>query len=835
MSKSVTMKAALMLCALFTVSAAAQSPGKGRILICADKVTHSVSPLTTGACLEDVNHEVYGGLYSQMIYGESFEEPAPSLPIEGFIYEGPRADFSSKMLPWIIHDGVLTGPAGEGPKLLAKDSKLSEGRVDVEMYFDNRSNGAAGLIAAVSNSGPGADNFNGYEISLDPERNQIIFGKHQHDWRPIDRIDCSINVSAWISLSVVIDQERLQVFVDGRKYIDYKDSDPLPAGWIGLRTWQREARYRNLQITTAAGMKKIPFQYGSDSVQTDSISKMWAGVRKGDAIGSYAIETNSPFNGLQDQRITYESGKGRIGIANSGLNRRGMYFQKDKGYEGVLWARADKPVSLHLSFENQDGEKIYGQTTVSVTDSTWQRIEFAVMSSGDDKNGRFCLSLTEPGSVVVGYAFLQPGEWGRFKGLPVRLDVAEGLMRQKLTVIRYGGCMANAAEYRWKKMVGPRDLRPPYKGWWYPYSSNGWGIIDFIEFCEAAGFECVPDFNIEETPEDMADFVDYVHGGTDTVWGQKRAEAGHPEPYKLKYIQIGNEEKVNDHYLERFKVLAAALWSKNPEIILIVGDFNYNDHISDPYDFNGAPIRTLAPHREILRFAKENKKPVWFDVHIWNDEPRDPDRLDKGMGLRSFVNALEKLADGAEFKVCVFEENANNHQLRRGLGHAHIINEIQRYEHEMPILCAANCLQPDGQNDNGWDQGLLFLNQANVWGQSSYYVTQMISDSYQPLCVESYADSYVNALDVTACKSQDGQTLSVRVVNLDRWDVETEIRLTGYTPSEASAEVIQIRGRPEDVNTADKPTNIIPAKSTIASKGGNFIFPAYSFTVINFR
>lgn len=837
MSGPVKMTIALMFAAFVPTSVSAQSPGKGRILVCSDQITHSISPLTTGACLEDVNHEVYGGIYSQMVFGESFEEPPLPIPIEGFIFEGPGVDINRVSLQngWMIRQGILCAPAGEGPKLLAEESMMKDGEVSTEILFEDKSAGVAGLIVKVNESRPGADSFSGYEISLDPEKNQIIFGKHRQNWEPIRNVNCSIAVGKWITLKAEFNQNRIRILVDDQQVLQYMDPSPLSEGLAGFRTWNREAQFRNFQIKTSAGTKQIGFQYASGVDNADPISKMWTGVRKGNVNGGFAIEQQDTFNGRQSQRMTFKSGNGLIGISNSGLNRRGMQFLKGREYEGILWLRADHPSSLKVSLEDRTGTHIYAQREICVADSQWQRFEFTLISSEEDANGRFCLSLTEPGSVVVGYAFLQPGPWGRFNGLPVRLDVAEKLVEQKLTVLRYGGCMANASEYRWKKMIGPRDLRPPYKGWWYPYSSNGWGIIDFINFCEAAGFEYIPNFNIEETPEDIADFVEYIHGGTDTVWGQKRAADGHPETYKLKYIQIGNEESVDAHYLERFKLLAAAIWSKNPEIIPVVGDFAYNDHISDPYRFSGAPrIRTLEAHREILRFAKANNKPVWFDVHIWNDDPRDPDRLDKGMGMRSFVDMLGSLSDGADFKVCVFEENAVNHTMRRALAHAHAINEIQRYEHEVPILCAANCLQPDGQNDNGWDQGLLFLNQSKAWGQPSYYVTQMISDSHQPLCVQSFVDSYNNSLDVTACKSLDGKTLSLRVVNLDQWDIEASINLAGFV-SAHTAEMLQIKGRLNDSNTADESERVVPVKRLIDITTGKYTFPAYSFTVINFK
>ena len=92
------------------------------------------------------------------------------------------------------------------------------------------------------------------------------------------------------------------------------------------------------------------------------------------------------------------------------------------------------------------------------------------------------MRLTGPGSADLGHAFLQPGEWGRFQGLPVRRDIGEGLVRQGLTVLRLGGCMAQYDGYRWKNQIGPRDQRPATGGWWYPHSSMGWGIFDFLDF-----------------------------------------------------------------------------------------------------------------------------------------------------------------------------------------------------------------------------------------------------------------------------------------------------------------------------------------------------------------
>src|SRR5262249_31002564 len=154
---------------------------------------------------------------------------------------------------------------------------------------------------------------------------------------------------------------------------------------------------------------------------------------------------------------------------NQGLNRWGLSFVAGKPYEGYLWARAEKPVELVVALESRDGRKPYAQAALPVAGKDWRRYGFTLTPPGADPGGRFAVKLKKAGSVVLGHAFLQPGRWGRFKGLPLRRDVVEALIDQGLTVLRYGGSMVNCPEYRWKKMIGPRDTRPPYKGTWYPY------------------------------------------------------------------------------------------------------------------------------------------------------------------------------------------------------------------------------------------------------------------------------------------------------------------------------------------------------------------------------
>jgi hypothetical protein len=650
--------------------------GEVRIDVQAGRVVGHVSRYLTGACIEDVNHEIYGGLYSQMIFGESFQEPPP--------------------------------PPAKGP-------------------------GAQGSQAG---AGPGA---------------------------------------------------------------------------LGAA---------------------LPH-----AAELPEISRLWRAVRRGTATGRFALSRRRPFAGAQSQQISFDGGQGEWGLENQGLNRWGMNFTAGKSYEGYVWARAEGPTTLYAALESRDGARVYAETACVVPGGDWRRLDFRLAPAAADTAGRFALKLKRPAAVTLGHAFLQPGPWGRFRGLPVRRDVAEALVAQGVTVLRYGGSMVNHPQYRWKKMIGPRDRRPPYQGTWYPYSSNGWGILDFMDFCEAAGFQYIPALSMGETPDDMADFIRYAKAPAGSPWGRRRAAAGHPQPYGLRYIELGNEERVDERYAAAFEALAEAIWAQDPEIILVVGDFVYGRPIADPFNFSGAAsgLTSLAGQRRILKFARRHGREVWFDLHVGTDGPRPDATL---AGTFSFADALAKIAGGAKHKVVVFEFNSGNHSQRRALANALAIQAIER-DGRIPIATSANCLQPDRQNDNDWDQGLLFLNPSQVWLQPPGYVTQMLSRNYLPELVECRVAAPAGTLDAAAKRSEDGRTLVLEVVNPRPAPVTAQIHLAGFAPRDPMAQVSELAGPLDAVNTADKPAALVPRHAAwrhgIEEGSTRRTFPPNSFTIVRFQ
>src|SRR5262249_36134978 len=159
----------------------------------------------TGVCIEDVNHEIYGGISSQMVFGESFQEP-PATAIEGFTaYGGDGATDGG------AGGGGGRAPPGEGPRPVAHGPPPGGGGGAGQVRVPPGAPGRAGLILKVNNSGADASRFTGYEVALDPGRQHLVFGRHRGNgnWEPIRDVPCAVPVGPWIDLSVRMTDTRV--------------------------------------------------------------------------------------------------------------------------------------------------------------------------------------------------------------------------------------------------------------------------------------------------------------------------------------------------------------------------------------------------------------------------------------------------------------------------------------------------------------------------------------------------------------------------------------------------------------------------------------------------
>jgi hypothetical protein len=372
----------------------------------------------------------------------------------------------------------------------------------------------------------------------------------------------------------------------------------------------------------------VPLDQFSPEVQAEihrritgdrQVSSYWWPIVGGNARARFTLSTDLPFNGLQDQRIEFLDGEGEVGIGNLGLFRRGIRLEAGKPYEGLLRVRCEKPQELHVSLRGPDGavlaEKILpvGRSHDGLVRG-FEKIEFTLTPAASAL-GSFAITLKSPGAVTMGYAFLQPGPWGRYEGLPVKKELVEAIRGMHPRVIRYNGGMISDTimkdTYRWKNMIGPRDLRMPFIGTFNPFPAHGFGIFEFLDLARAIGVIGVVGVRSDESPQDYVELLEYANGPTDSRWGALRAQHGHPRPYALKYIEFGNEEGPNAEHAEKFKAVARAVWAKYPDVVFVMGDSWASEETDEKLDrlFRpDEPIGRKVPiAADLLRFAKAHR------------------------------------------------------------------------------------------------------------------------------------------------------------------------------------------------------------------------------------
>ncbi len=795
---------------LLFVQSCEQNAARVSIAIDAEKVEGQITPWLYGSCIEDVNHEIYGGLYDQKIFGESFEEPVASPAFDHFsIYEGS----------WDANGQEIFVEGYPGAKLIYDPTEVKEGTVETEIKFDSQSGDNAGFITRVAKPGKGADNFYGYEVSLYTNGKKIIVGKHKNNFEHIKDVEVDCNPLVWNRLKLAMLNGKIEVFLNDVSVFSCDDNDPdLADGKIGLRTWNGNAWFRNIMINANNQKQVLAFK----TTPKIPVSFQWDAIQTEEANVVFAHDTQDAYNGKCSQIIELVSGNGRAGISNSSLNRWGIAVKNGQQLKGHLYLKSPNlkgPVTVAL--QNADGTKEYAKQEISGITGQWEKYSFDLTTNAEDANARFAICFDQPGKLWVDQVTLMDVESEQFKGLPYRKDIGEMMVAQQLTFLRYGGSMVNAQEYRFKKMIGDRDKRPPYTGTWYKYSTNGFGIEDFLQFCEAAGFTAAFAVHIEESPQDMADMVEYLNGPVTSEWGKKRAENGHPEPYRVKYIEIGNEEVLPggdsaegyEHYIERFILLHDAMKSKDPSLSLI----------------NAAWWRPESPNMEKVFNALDGKADYW-DYHPWADQLNNGSQAEKE--LRQMKELFLKWNPDTNMKCAIFEENGNSHNIQRVLGHVTVQNAVRRMGDFILTSCPANALQPYKQNDNGWDQGQIFFTPTQVWGMPPFYAQQMASKNHLPLRVSSVCDH--DSLDVTATRDEKGNKLVIHVANLSGKAIAANLNISGFENS-GEVKVISLAGKLEEINTPKEPERIIPKEKQVRYKQSTvYEFEPYSYTILVF-
>ena len=230
---------------------AALIPANAQTIVSVDMKNEigSIPPLIYGAGAEDVNHEIYGGLYDQRLFGESFEEPTIS-NIENFI---------SYDSPWSVDGSILRlNTSGHG-KIILQSPESENASAEVEFRIDSP-NAISGLIMNVTDPGEGADAFRGYEIGFNAGKRTLVIGKHEHNWQPITEIPLDFEPTRWNRLRVDFNGNKATVWLNGIRIHEFEDTNnPLTKGHIGLRSFDGSASFRNLSVNgNAVAFNALP-------------------------------------------------------------------------------------------------------------------------------------------------------------------------------------------------------------------------------------------------------------------------------------------------------------------------------------------------------------------------------------------------------------------------------------------------------------------------------------------------------------------------------------------------------------------------------------------------
>lgn len=589
----------------------------------------------------------------------------------------------------------------------------------------------------------------------------------------------------------------------------------------------------------------LPFDSLPDNIQktmleringNEQISKYWSKLVAGNPRYAYELVRNGEaYVGRQTQTISFTEGSGEVGVTNQGLYRMGIRFDKNKPYDGVLRIKADKPVSIYLSLRDEHGKVLAEKPYSLKGNGTYEKVEFELTPQNNTIHGSFGISLKAPGKIELGFAFLQPGEWGRVKGYPIRKSFTDALKKQGITAFRYNGSMVDVGAdtylYRWKKMIGPVDeRRVTMRSGFNLYATHSFGFIEMLQAAEAINAVAIIGMSMDENYEDIRDFVEYTNGSANTKWGALRASHGHAEPYNLKYIQVDNERLISPGYVECMKKFAEAAWEADPEMTIMTS----------------LNIRGDRYKRDTLAYSIASEMVGWFiskgkgDKLAWDPHysgarnfADDTKLFEKEMGI-VLQQELAKDYPGFKLNLHPMEENGSRCDWDRGLAHAHNWNTLQRYGDCFQMLGTANTFQPHGLQYM-WDQGRIHYTADTIWFQPSAHIDEMMMKTWKPNVVQTTSSD--KALDITAKVNDQHTEMTIYVANMSNEPQQAILNIKDFRFN-SKAEIYTIGDCAlTEYNTYEKMNNVVfkPSQATIAKKDAKYTFPKYSYTVITLK
>lgn len=530
----------------------------------------------------------------------------------------------------------------------------------------------------------------------------------------------------------------------------------------------------------------------------------------------------------------------RTGLVNEGYF--GIGVEKGEEYRFTVWAKAPKGsgrITVQLINPATMGEhQDFASVRLDVKSAEWQKYEVRLKANQTNNQAQLRIFLDGRNTVCLEHVSLFPVNTFKGRDNGMRRDLAQALADVHPGVFRFpGGCIVEgtdlATRYQWKNTIGPVENRPINGNRWqhtfthrfFPdyYQSYGLGFFEYVQLSEDIGAEPLPVLNVgmscqfqnrnnakwhvpvnELKPyiDDCLDLIEFANGDTTTTWGRKRAEMGHPAPFNLKIIGVGNEQW-DTLYFERLAPFVKAIKAKHPDI-MIVGT-------SGP-DSEGKMF-------EIGWKAMKELKADLVDEHFYRNEEWF---LKSGLRYDNYDRKGPKVFAG-EY-ACHGKGKKWNHY-EASIYEAAFMTDMERNADVVWMTAYA----PLFAHVEGWQwrPDLIWYDNTRIFKSVSYYVQQMYAMNRGTNVLPMTMDGKFIAgregqdgLFASSVVDKNDGTVIVKVINTSKTEQPVTINLNGLTGATTAATITLSHNGPDDENTLDQPEKITPKNGTVSLTAG---------------
>ncbi len=454
---------------------------------------------------------------------------------------------------------------------------------------------------------------------------------------------------------------------------------------------------------------------------------------------------------------------------------------------------------------------------------------------------RFVITLNQPGTIWLGMASLFPPTWNdRPNGL--RKDLMQMLVDLNPKFLRFPGgnyVEGDTVETRfdWKKTIGPIEERHGHPCPWGYRSTDGMGLLEFLEWCEDmkaepllavyAGYSLKgkhinPGPDLEPFVQEALEEIEYVIGDTNTTWGARRAKDGHPAPFELAYVEIGNEDWFDKSlsYDERFAQFHDAIKAKYPQLKTI------------------SSVGNEQPEKLLVH----SRKPDMIDEHYYRSTDEflkmSPDYAKKydRNGPEIFVGEWAAHEDA---RIKPWSAGARQQpptpSMKAAIGDGAFIAAMERNSDVILMQCYAPLFVNVNPGARQWRPDLIGYDAISAYGSPSYYAFQMFSRNVgDEILSTSSAET-----SIQGCATRDSQTgeIFLKLVNPQTNAVSLNIAINGAAALASKGSAITLAGNVDETNSLDDPRNVMPVTTTVRDVKPQFTYklPANSIVVLKLK